>query len=140
MLEIESGWLEHNPLTQAELKAAFDSLPEKQRATLILRVYHDMPHEEIARARQEPLGARHRAANGACTSSSAVSPGASRKPSRYMNDTSPSRSGRGSDTRRPPTSASTSSIRMNSESVTIRSTNTSPSISHPPSSSGSPAR
>lgn len=31
------------------VRAAIAELPEKQRATLILRVYHDLPHEEIAR-------------------------------------------------------------------------------------------
>ena len=33
----------------ARVRAAIAQLPKKQRATLILRVYHDMPHEEIAR-------------------------------------------------------------------------------------------
>lgn len=33
----------------ARVRAAIAQLPQKQRATLILRVYHDMPHEEIAR-------------------------------------------------------------------------------------------
>ena len=32
----------------AEVRAAIRQLPPKQRATLILRVYHDLPHEEIA--------------------------------------------------------------------------------------------
>lgn len=32
----------------AEVRAAIARLPEKQRATLILRVYHDLPHEQIA--------------------------------------------------------------------------------------------
>ena len=33
---------------QAVLRAAIARLPKKQRATLILRVYHDLRHEEIA--------------------------------------------------------------------------------------------
>lgn len=33
----------------ARVRAAVAQLPKKQRATLILRVYHDLPHEEIAR-------------------------------------------------------------------------------------------
>ena len=33
----------------ARVRAAIARLPKKQRATLILRVYHDLPHEEIAR-------------------------------------------------------------------------------------------
>jgi RNA polymerase sigma-70 factor (ECF subfamily) len=32
----------------AEVRAAIARLPDKQRATLILRVYHDLPHEQIA--------------------------------------------------------------------------------------------
>jgi RNA polymerase sigma-70 factor (ECF subfamily) len=32
----------------AEVRAAIGQLPPKQRATLVLRVYHDLPHEEIA--------------------------------------------------------------------------------------------
>jgi RNA polymerase sigma-70 factor, ECF subfamily len=32
----------------AEVRAAIRQLPPKQRATLILRIYHDLPHEEIA--------------------------------------------------------------------------------------------
>jgi RNA polymerase sigma-70 factor (ECF subfamily) len=32
----------------AEVRAAIARLPEKQRAALILRVYHDLPHEQIA--------------------------------------------------------------------------------------------
>ena len=32
----------------AEVRAAILRLPPKQRATLILRVYHDLPHQEIA--------------------------------------------------------------------------------------------
>ena len=32
----------------AQVRAAIARLPRKQRATLILRVYHELPHEEIA--------------------------------------------------------------------------------------------
>jgi RNA polymerase sigma factor (sigma-70 family) len=32
----------------AEVRAAIARLPDKQRATLILRVYHDLPHDQIA--------------------------------------------------------------------------------------------
>jgi RNA polymerase sigma-70 factor (ECF subfamily) len=32
----------------AEVRAAIRQLPPKQRATLVLRIYHDLPHEEIA--------------------------------------------------------------------------------------------
>jgi RNA polymerase sigma-70 factor, ECF subfamily len=32
----------------AEVRAAIAQLPRKQRATLILRVYHELPHKEIA--------------------------------------------------------------------------------------------
>ena len=32
----------------AEVRAAIARLPQKQRATLILRVYHELPHEQIA--------------------------------------------------------------------------------------------
>lgn len=39
------------------VRAAIAKLPEKQRATLILRVYHDLPHEEIARALGSTVGA-----------------------------------------------------------------------------------
>ena len=31
-----------------QVRAAIARLPKKQRATLILRVYHELPHEEIA--------------------------------------------------------------------------------------------
>lgn len=33
----------------ARVRSAVARLPERQRATLILRVYHELPHEEIAR-------------------------------------------------------------------------------------------
>lgn len=39
------------------IRAAIAQLPGKQRATLILRVYHDLPHEEIARALGSSVGA-----------------------------------------------------------------------------------
>lgn len=39
------------------VRAAIAQLPEKQRATLILRVYHDLPHEEIARVLGSSAGA-----------------------------------------------------------------------------------
>ncbi|MDQ3421658.1 MAG: sigma-70 family RNA polymerase sigma factor [Acidobacteriota bacterium] len=39
------------------VRVAIAQLPEKQRATLILRVYHDLPHEEIARALGSSVGA-----------------------------------------------------------------------------------
>lgn len=39
------------------VRAAIAKLPDKQRATLILRVYHDLPHEEIARALGSSVGA-----------------------------------------------------------------------------------
>ena len=39
------------------VRAAITRLPEKQRATLILRVYHDLPHEEIARVLGSSVGA-----------------------------------------------------------------------------------
>jgi RNA polymerase sigma-70 factor (ECF subfamily) len=32
----------------AEVRAAIARLPDRQRATLILRVYHDLPHDQIA--------------------------------------------------------------------------------------------
>ncbi len=33
----------------ARVRAAIARLPEKQRMTLILRAYHDLPHEEVAK-------------------------------------------------------------------------------------------
>jgi RNA polymerase sigma-70 factor (ECF subfamily) len=39
------------------VRAAITRLPDKQRATLILRVYHDLPHEEIARVLGSSVGA-----------------------------------------------------------------------------------
>ena len=41
----------------AEVRAAIARLPKKQRATLILRVYHDLPHEEIAAILGNSVGA-----------------------------------------------------------------------------------
>ena len=41
----------------AIVKAAIARLPAKQRATLILRVYHDLPHEDIARVLGSSVGA-----------------------------------------------------------------------------------
>ncbi len=41
----------------AEVRAAIGQLPPKQRATLILRVYHDLPHEQIAAILGSSVGA-----------------------------------------------------------------------------------
>ena len=41
----------------AEVRAAIARLPKKQRATLILRVYHDLPHDEIAGILGSSVGA-----------------------------------------------------------------------------------
>ena len=41
----------------ARVRAAIVQLPRKQRATLILRVYHDMSHQEIAAALGSSVGA-----------------------------------------------------------------------------------
>jgi RNA polymerase sigma-70 factor, ECF subfamily len=41
----------------AEVRAAIRLLPPKQRATLILRVYHELPHEEIASVLGSSVGA-----------------------------------------------------------------------------------
>jgi RNA polymerase sigma-70 factor (ECF subfamily) len=41
----------------ALVRAAIRQLPPKQRATLILRVYHELPHEEIARTLGSTVGA-----------------------------------------------------------------------------------
>lgn len=40
-----------------EVRAAIRTLPPKQRATLILRVYHELPHEEIAAILGSSVGA-----------------------------------------------------------------------------------
>jgi RNA polymerase sigma-70 factor (ECF subfamily) len=41
----------------AEVRAAIARLPHKQRATLVLRVYHDLPHEQIASILGSSVGA-----------------------------------------------------------------------------------
>jgi RNA polymerase sigma-70 factor (ECF subfamily) len=41
----------------AAVRAAIAKLPRKQRATLILRVYHDLPHEQIAGILGSTVGA-----------------------------------------------------------------------------------
>jgi len=41
----------------AQVRAAISRLPRKQRATLILRVYHELPHEEIAGILGSSVGA-----------------------------------------------------------------------------------
>jgi len=49
-----------DPLRRAEdaarVKAAIARLPEKQRMTVILRVYHELPHEVIARTLGSTVG------------------------------------------------------------------------------------
>ena len=40
-----------------QVRAAISRLPKKQRATLVLRVYHDLPHEEIAKILGSSVGA-----------------------------------------------------------------------------------
>ena len=41
----------------ARVRRAISQLPEKQRATLILRAYHELPHDEIARVLGGSVGA-----------------------------------------------------------------------------------
>ena len=41
----------------ARVRAAITRLPAKQRATLILRAYHDLPHDEIAKILGNSVGA-----------------------------------------------------------------------------------
>ena len=41
----------------AAVRQAIASLPRKQRATLILRTYHDMPHQQIAEVLGSSVGA-----------------------------------------------------------------------------------
>jgi RNA polymerase sigma-70 factor (ECF subfamily) len=41
----------------AQVRAAIARLPKKQRATLVLRVYHDLPHEQIANVLGSSVGA-----------------------------------------------------------------------------------
>jgi RNA polymerase sigma-70 factor (ECF subfamily) len=40
-----------------QVRAAIAKLPKKQRATLVLRAYHDLPHEEIAKILGSSVGA-----------------------------------------------------------------------------------
>jgi RNA polymerase sigma-70 factor (ECF subfamily) len=42
---------------EAEVRAAIARLPRKQRATLILRVYHELPHGQIAEILGSSVGA-----------------------------------------------------------------------------------
>jgi RNA polymerase sigma-70 factor, ECF subfamily len=61
VLEDTKGERPDEPVMRAEraaiVKAAIARLPDKQRATLILRVYHELPHEEIARMLGSSVGA-----------------------------------------------------------------------------------
>lgn len=61
VLEDMNGERPDEPAMRAEraaiVKAAIAQLPAKQRATLILRVYHELPHEEIAQALGSSVGA-----------------------------------------------------------------------------------
>jgi RNA polymerase sigma-70 factor, ECF subfamily len=41
----------------AQVRAAIARLPKKQRATLVLRIYHDLPHEQIAGILGSSVGA-----------------------------------------------------------------------------------
>ena len=41
---------------QERVRAAVGRLPEKQRATLILKIYHDLTHEEVARILGSTVG------------------------------------------------------------------------------------
>jgi RNA polymerase sigma-70 factor, ECF subfamily len=43
--------------TAGQVRAAIARLPRKQRATLILRAYHELPHEEIAKILGSSVGA-----------------------------------------------------------------------------------
>ena len=42
---------------RARVRAAIAQLPPKQRATLILRIYHEMSHQEIADVLGSSVGA-----------------------------------------------------------------------------------
>ena len=42
---------------EQRLREAIAQLPRKQRATLILRMYHEMPHQEIAEVLGSSVGA-----------------------------------------------------------------------------------
>lgn len=61
VLEDTGGERPDEPAMRAEraviVKAAIARLPAKQRATLILRVYHELPHEEIAKILGSSVGA-----------------------------------------------------------------------------------
>lgn len=61
VLEDTAGERPDEPVMRAEraaiVKAAIARLPTKQRATLILRVYHELPHEEIAKMLGSSVGA-----------------------------------------------------------------------------------
>jgi RNA polymerase sigma-70 factor (ECF subfamily) len=61
ILEDTAGERPDEPVMRAEravlVKAAIARLPTKQRATLILRVYHELPHEEIAHVLGSSVGA-----------------------------------------------------------------------------------
>ena len=41
----------------AEIRSAIARLPKKQRAAVVLRVYHDLPHDQIARILGSSVGA-----------------------------------------------------------------------------------
>ena len=41
---------------ERQVRAAVERLPEKQRATLILKVYHELTHEEVARVLGSTVG------------------------------------------------------------------------------------
>lgn len=49
----ENVWREQKA---AKMRAAISQLPDRQRATVILRVYHDLTHEEIARVLGSSVG------------------------------------------------------------------------------------
>jgi RNA polymerase sigma-70 factor (ECF subfamily) len=40
----------------AEIRKAVARLPEKQKATLMLRLYHGLSHREIAEVMESPIG------------------------------------------------------------------------------------
>ena len=46
----------HRRQRAERVRAAIARLPRKQRATVILRVYHELPHEEIARVMGSSVG------------------------------------------------------------------------------------
>lgn len=47
--------IEHDELSQ-QVREAVSRLPEKQRATLILKVYHDLTHQEVAQVLGSSVG------------------------------------------------------------------------------------